>query len=57
MTLDPNENDFPWLVGWLEPSPAYAAVHSLFEERDRVLDEDGFDELSGELHEQVMARA
>ncbi len=55
VTLDANESDFPWLVGWLEPSPAYATVRALFEELNRVLDEDGFDERSGELHEQVMA--
>jgi hypothetical protein len=55
VTVDPNESDFPFLVGRLEPSPAYASVQPLFEELDRVLIEDGFDGRYRELHERLMA--
>jgi hypothetical protein len=54
VTLDPDESDFPWFVGRLEPSPAYAAVEPQFAEMNRLLDRDGFDEESGELHERIM---
>ena len=55
VTLDTGESDFPWLVGWLEPAPAYAAVEPLFAEMSRLLEDDGFTDESGELHERVMA--
>jgi hypothetical protein len=54
VTLDPGESDFPWFVGWLKPSPEYATVRPLFDELDRVLEDEGFNERSGELHERVM---
>ena len=55
VTLDASESDFPWFVGWLEPSPAYAAVEPLFAEMSGLLEDDGFTDESGELHEQIMA--
>ena len=54
VTLDAGESDFPWFVGWLAPSPAYAAVEALFAEMSSLLEDDGFTDDSGELHEQVM---
>jgi len=54
VTLDTAESDFPWLVGWLEPAPEFAAVEPLFAEMDGKLDEDGLTDESIELHEQVM---
>jgi hypothetical protein len=52
--LDTAESDFPWFVGWLEPSPEYAAVRPLFDEQDRLLEEEGFTEAAGELQERLM---
>ena len=37
VTRDAGASDFPWLVGWLEPSPAYAQVEPLFAEMSRLL--------------------
>jgi hypothetical protein len=54
VTLDTAESDFPWFVGWLEPAPEYAAVEPLFAEMDRLLEDEGFTEESGELHERIM---
>jgi hypothetical protein len=55
VTLDPAESDFPWLVGRLQPSPAYDAVRPLFEEMDRMIATEGFNDESGALHERIMA--
>lgn len=54
VTLEGRECDFPWLVGRLEPSAAYAAIQPLFAELDRVLEAEGFDDESAALHERVM---
>jgi hypothetical protein len=54
VTLDSAESDFPWLVGWLEPTPEYAVVEPLFAEMDRLEDEGCTDE-ADELHDRVMA--
>ncbi len=40
VTLDQAESNFPWFVGWLKPSPAYDAVRPLFDELDRLLDDE-----------------
>jgi hypothetical protein len=31
IVLAPDECDFPWMVGYLKPSPQYAAVKEVFE--------------------------
>lgn len=54
VTLDPNESDFPWFVGWFEPSPGYAEVEPLVAELSRMTEDDGFTDESGELLERVM---
>ena len=54
VTFDPNQSDFPWLAGRLEPSPAYAEVEPLFAELSRS-ERDGLTDESDELHEAVMA--
>lgn len=54
MTVDPAESDFPWLAGWLEPSPGYASVEPLFAELSRRLEDEGFTDESSELLERIM---
>jgi hypothetical protein len=54
VTLDADESDFPWLVGRLEPSPAYAAVKPLFDEMDRQLESLVSEAEADRLHDQVM---
>ena len=54
VTLDAGASDFPWLVGWLEPSPAYAQVEPLFAEMSRLLEDEGFTDESDESDERVM---
>jgi hypothetical protein len=54
VTLDADESDFPWLVGHLDPSPAYAVVKPLFDEMDRQLEGLGSEAEADRLHDQVM---
>ena len=48
ITLSPSECDFPWFVGYLEPSAEYASVKPLFDREAELShianDADEFDE-------------
>jgi hypothetical protein len=46
-------SDFPWFIGELKPSPEYGTVEPLFAEMHRILEDEGFTERSGELHELI----
>jgi hypothetical protein len=53
VTLDPAECDFPWRGGWLEPAPAFAEVERLFQEWERLLEAEDFEEASEVLFEKI----
>ena len=38
VAIAPDECDFPWFVGYLEPAPAFEAVRSLFEDQAEAVD-------------------
>jgi len=54
VTLDSAESDFPWFVGWLEPSAEYRTVKPLFDELDRLAENHGFEEAFDSIHEQIV---
>ena len=63
VTIDAAEYDFPWTVGWLEPSAEYATAEPLFiqwaqlldtREKDNLWDDEEFDKAETLLYERIM---